>query len=154
MMAEVEMGMMMAEGDTTVDGDDKQNDAITETDKVQESDNHMIQGVTSFDTTVDAKPGDPNNPDRSLIRTIQDRSLIRTIQDRSLIRTIQDRSLIRTIQDRSLIRTIQDRSLIRTIQDRSLIRTIQDRSLIRTIQDRLGILELQNYMKIQNPFRK
>ena len=49
-------------GDTTVDGDDKQNDAITETDKVQEPGNHMIQGVTSFDTTVDAKPGDPNIP--------------------------------------------------------------------------------------------
>ena len=48
--------------DTTVDGDDIQNDAITETDKVQESGNHMIQGVTSFDTTVEGKPGDPNNP--------------------------------------------------------------------------------------------
>ena len=127
MMAEVEMEMMMVKGDTTVDGDDKQNDAITETDKVQKPGNHMIQGVTSFDTTVDVKPGDPNIPAEIFDPNIPSTDLYPKVPAQIL-----------------------DPNIRAQILDPNIPAQILDPN----IEHRLGIYVLQNYMKIQNPFRK
>ena len=131
---------------TTVDEDDRQNDAITETDKVQESGNHMIQGVTSFDNTVDAKPSDPNIPaqivDPNIPAQIVDPNIPAQIVDPNIPAQIVDPNIPAQIGDIGTSELHEDSESVSEIKEE-----VKKTEEIFSLEDIKFVVGIINYVK-------